>query len=229
MRMKDIGRNDKSMKDTARNDKSMKDTGMNDKSMADMGMEETGTKSIGLIRPAVAADGEQVLALYKAVAAVPGGIARTPQEVSADYVAGFMGRARADGLEFVFEHDGRILGEIHAARPGIACFAHVLTDLTIAVAPQCQGQGAGRRLFEALLGEAMRALPEVTRVELFVRESNLRAQALYRSLGFVEEGRLRARVVNAHGVPEHDIIMGWLRPQAGSAQGSTAGSTAGST
>jgi ribosomal protein S18 acetylase RimI-like enzyme len=42
--------------------------------------------------------------------------------------------------------------------------------------------------------------------------SNARARKLYRSLGFVEEGRLRGRVNNALGVAEDDTIMGWLRP-----------------
>jgi RimJ/RimL family protein N-acetyltransferase len=166
-----------------------------------------------MIRPAVQDDAAQVLALYKAVAAVPGGIARTPDEVSLEYVTAFMRRAQEGGLEFVFEEGGRILGEIHAFRPGIACFAHVLSDLTIAVSPAGQGRGIGRRLFEALLGELAH---DITRVELFVRPSNIRAQALYRSLGFVEEGRLRARINDAAGVPEDDIIMGWLRPSLSS-------------
>jgi ribosomal protein S18 acetylase RimI-like enzyme len=39
-----------------------------------------------------------------------------------------------------------------------------------------------------------------------------RARGLYRSLGFVEEGRLRARVNNSLGVAEDDTLMGWLRP-----------------
>jgi ribosomal protein S18 acetylase RimI-like enzyme len=158
------------------------------------------------------ADLAQVLALYKAVAAVAGGIARTPDEVSEAYVAGFLQKALDDGVAFVDVEDGVVRGEIHAARPGIACFAHLLTDLTIAVAPACQGKGVGRRLFEALLAEVSLHRPHITRVELFTRESNTRARALYASLGFVEEGRLRARVNDIHGKPEADISMGWLRP-----------------
>ena len=165
-----------------------------------------------MIRTAQAADQAGIRALYTLVAQVPGGIARTPGELSADYVAGFMAKAREDGFEFVYEEEGRILGEIHAASPGIACFAHVLTDLTIAVAPECQGKGVGRALFDALLGAVLTQRPQTSRVELFVRASNLRAQALYRSLGFEEEGRLRARVTDPAGALEDDIIMGWLRP-----------------
>jgi ribosomal protein S18 acetylase RimI-like enzyme len=162
------------------------------------------------IRKAVAGDRAQVQSLYKLVAAVPDGIARTPGEVTDDYVAGFMHRAADNGVELVCEEGGRIVGEIHAACPGIAALSHLLTDLTVAVAPGAQGRGIGRALFEALLDEVTHQLPHIHRVELFARVSN--ARALYRSLGFVEEGRLRARVNNSLGVAEDDTLMGWLRP-----------------
>jgi ribosomal protein S18 acetylase RimI-like enzyme len=146
-----------------------------------------------MIRKSHTTDAAAVLALYRAVAAVPGGIARTPDEVTASFVDGFM--AKPGGLQYVFEEGGRILGEIHAAPHGIAAFAHVVGDLTIAVAPDGQGRGIGRGLFQALLEEIADHMPHITRVELFVRESNLRAQQLY-----------------ASGLPEIDMIMGWLRP-----------------
>ena len=67
-------------------------------------------------------------------------------------------------------------------------------------------------MFQALLDEVTERMPHIHRVELFARVSNERARALYRSLGFVEEGRLRARVNNSRGVAEDDTLMGWLRP-----------------
>jgi putative acetyltransferase len=167
-----------------------------------------------MIRKAAKADRAQILALYKLVAAVPDGIARTPAEVTADYVDGFMHKAAASGVELVWEEGGRVLGEIHASCPGIAALAHLLTDLTIAVAPAAQGRGVGRALFQALLDEVSAHMPHIHRVELFARAANERARGLYRSLGFVEEGRLRGRVNNARGVAEDDTIMGWLRPAA---------------
>jgi ribosomal protein S18 acetylase RimI-like enzyme len=165
-----------------------------------------------MIRKAQPADHGRIVDLYRAVAAVPDGIARTPEEVTDAYVSGFMHKAQADGIELVCEQDGELIGEIHASRVGIASLAHLLTDLTIAVAPSAQGQGVGRQLFQALLDEVIIHMPHVTRIELFARDSNVRARALYASLGFVEEGRLRARVNNAKGEPETDTIMGWLRP-----------------
>lgn len=167
-----------------------------------------------MIRKAVAGDRAQVLALYKLVATIPDGIARTPAEVTDDYVGGFMQKAAANGVELVWEEGGCIVGEIHASCPGIAALAHLLTDLTIAVAPGAQGRGVGRGLFQALLDEVTWRMPHIHRVELFARVSNERARALYRSLGFVEEGRLRARVNNALGVAEDDTLMGWIRPAA---------------
>lgn len=165
-----------------------------------------------MIRKAQANDHGRIVRLYRDVASVPDGIARTPGEVNDAYVSGFMHKAEADGIELVCEENGLIVGEIHASRVGIASLAHLLTDLTIAVAPQAQGRGVGRRLFQALLDEVSNNMPHITRVELFARESNAKARALYESLGFVEEGRLRARVNNAKGEPETDTIMGWLRP-----------------
>ena len=164
-----------------------------------------------MIRKARADDHARIVQLYRDVASVPDGIARTPGEVTDAYVGGFMDKAATDGIELVFEQDGDIVGEIHASRVGIASLGHLLTDLTIAVAPGAQGKGMGRRLFQALLDEVTHNMPHITRVELFARESNVRARALYASLGFVEEGRLRARVNNARGEPETDTIMGWLR------------------
>jgi putative acetyltransferase len=167
-----------------------------------------------MIRKAALADRVQILALYKLVATLPDGIARQPGEVTGGYVDGFMHKAAAGGVELVWEEGGRILGEVHASCPGIAALAHLLTDLTIAVAPQAQGRGVGRALFQGLLDEVSARMPHVARVELFARVSNERARALYRSLGFVEEGRLRGRVNNALGVAGDDTIMAWLRPAA---------------
>ena len=48
-------------------------------------------------------------------------------------------------------------------------------------------QGLGKQLLWASLG----ALPGVTQVDLEVRDSNIAARALYRSLSFQETGRRR--------------------------------------
>nr|WP_294866392.1 GNAT family N-acetyltransferase [uncultured Pseudogulbenkiania sp.] len=64
-------------------------------------------------------------------------------------------------------------------------------SLALAVHEDWQGKGVGRRLLGALLEYADNWLG-LTRLELHVYADNERAIALYRLLGFEEEGRLRA-------------------------------------
>lgn len=67
----------------------------------------------------------------------------------------------------------------------------------IAVCPACRRRGIGRALIEAALAEP------ITRLALEVRASNSAAIALYRSLGFTEDG-IRPRFY-AH--PTEDAIL----------------------
>jgi diamine N-acetyltransferase len=63
---------------------------------------------------------------------------------------------------------------------------------------QPKGQGLGRACVRLLMQMAFRDLG-AHRFWLDVKSRNLRAQALYRSEGFVEEGRLRESVRSADG------------------------------
>jgi L-phenylalanine/L-methionine N-acetyltransferase len=63
--------------------------------------------------------------------------------------------------------------------------------LGISVSPEWQGQAIGRRLLARLLDWADN-WAGVLRVELHVHVDNERAMSLYRSMGFVEEGRHKA-------------------------------------
>lgn len=167
--------------------------------------------SILTIRPSTPADAPAVRALYQRVAQASGGLARQPNEITADYVQHFLDRAQAQGVGLVAEQAGQVVAEIHAYASGLQIFAHVLGDLTVAVDAAVQGRGVGRRLFEALLGEVQSRFSHVRRVELLVRESNARALALYEQLGFRREGRLEGRVASGHGL-EADIPMAWHAP-----------------
>ena len=86
-------------------------------------------------------------------------------------------------------------------------FSHVWWDLTIAVDPAYQGKGIGRGLFVALIAAA-RVSGDVARIELFCRKGNHGAIALYKSLGFVIEGRLSGRVRLKDGGFEDDLVLG---------------------
>lgn len=159
------------------------------------------------------ADREGLLQLYRRVAAVEGGLARSAEEIDADYVGSFLTRALATGVSLVARpaESEAPIGEIHACALGPRVFAHVLGDLTIAVDPAWQGQGVGGALFRRLLEHVERQRPDILRVELIARESNARALSFYEQLGFRREGRMADRIRSVGGGLEADIPMAWRR------------------
>jgi putative acetyltransferase len=165
-----------------------------------------------IVRPAKASDAAEILSLHRRVsAAKPGGLARGPDEIDEAYVAHAMATAADGGFNLVaVGADGGLCGEIHVERMKIRIFAHVLTDLTVAVDPAWQGRGVGSALFRALISAARRADPPVHRIELGAGASNLGAQRLYERLGFKVEGRLAARGRLPDGTVDDDIVMGLL-------------------
>jgi ribosomal protein S18 acetylase RimI-like enzyme len=93
----------------------------------------------------------------------------------------------------------------------LAATSHVCR-LTIAVHEGHQRHGVGKALMNALLAWA-RANPCVEKVELQVRSSNEPALALYRSLGFVEEGRKTRRLKIGPDEYLDDVYMAlWVGP-----------------
>ena len=175
---------------------------------------ESGVK----IRGTAIGDVGKIFEMYRSVAEVPGGLARLSNEISEAYVRMFVERSLSDGVTFVAEtSEGKIVGEIHAYCTGLFCFSHVLTDLTVAVAPNFRNQGIARLLFAEFLDEIERNQPHITRVELISRESNTVAINFYQSLGFKIEGRLEGRIKNVDGKLEADIPMGWTRRVRGDA------------
>jgi len=162
------------------------------------------------IRPARAADAEAITGLYRHVARESGGIARTEAEITQAYIEGNLSAALTRGVCLLAESDGAVIGEIHAYAPMPAQFAHVLSELTVAVSPDAQGRGVGRALFVALIAGVRADRPHIRRVELMCREGNRRGIALYESLGFVQEGRLAQRVRLADGTVEDDLCFGLI-------------------
>ncbi len=165
------------------------------------------------IRRATRDDIAAIERLYIAVSSTTGGLAREPDEISRDYIDGFVTRSLNDGEIVVAEVAGidGLAGELHAYRNPLRLFSHVYTNLTIAVHPDVQGRGVGRALFRALLDTVARERPDILRVELMTAERNGRAQRLYESVGFVREGRLDRAIRGADGTPEADIPMAWFR------------------
>ena len=88
----------------------------------------------------------------------------------------------------VAEVDGRPAGTLTATGGRFRCTRGVVTVM-LGVLPQHQGCGVGTRLLAAT--EAWAQSHGGRRLELTVAEPNRRAHALYRRLGFRDEGRLR--------------------------------------
>lgn len=155
-----------------------------------------------------------ILGLYREVAEIEGGLARTADEMSKEYVEYFLQHSLADGLCVIARNsEGKIVGEIHAYGLGPRVFSHVLGELTIAVDPAFQGSGVGRALFARFMELVEKERPDILRVELIARESNRRAIGFYESIGFQIEGRLRRRIASVGGGFEDDVPMAWLRSE----------------
>ena len=166
-------------------------------------------------RTATIEDLERIVILYKTVARVEGGIARLENEITHAYVRNFIEKSLAQGLIIVGENpsnENELVAEIHAYKPGIAVFNHVLSDLTLVVHPDHQGKKIGRTIFTIFLEEVGRNMPKIGKIELITRESNMKAIQLYQSLGFKIEGRMEMRVRSTSGMYEADIPMGWQNP-----------------
>jgi ribosomal protein S18 acetylase RimI-like enzyme len=163
------------------------------------------------IYAATSDDFANIKTLYQSVARQGGGIARTEDEITDDYIQHNLDTAIARGISYVAKVGEQIVGEIHAYPPFPQIFAHILSDLTIAVHPDFQGTGIGRAIFKALLDEVKLHRSNILRVELFVRQSNLKAIAFYQSLGFEIEGHFQQRVRRPDGDLEADIPMAWIR------------------
>lgn len=163
------------------------------------------------VRQARVEDAAGLAAAQRQIAQVPGRLASTPAEILDAALAERIARLATcpTGTFVVAEVAGQIVGHALLDPLKLAVTAHVV-DLTMAVHEGHQGQGVGRRLLSHLLDWA-RDNPRVARVELRVRSTNTRAIALYRSLGFVEEGRMRRRIQIAPGQYLDDLVMGlWV-------------------
>jgi putative acetyltransferase len=157
-----------------------------------------------------------IASLYQAVAAVEGGLARTAEEITDEYVRHFLKKSVEGGITLVARQTeaSEVIGEIHTYALGPKVFAHVLGELTIAVHPNAQGQGVGKALFTELLRQVSEHRPDILRVELIARESNQKAIQFYRKIGFQIEGRFADRIRSVGGGYESDIPMAWMRNRA---------------
>ncbi len=164
------------------------------------------------IRLTGAEDYSQLISLYKEVAAKSGGIIRIDDEINFDYVNMFIENSLRQGLSLVAEVNSRIVAEIHAYTPGIYAFQHMLSDLTIVVHPEFQNQGIGKKLFSEFLRIVQEDFAHILRIELYVREENKPIVEFYESLGFINEGRQKNKILNRANELETPLHMAWFNP-----------------
>lgn len=136
-------------------------------------------------------------------------LTRLPEEFSRTSWAQrrIIARALAAEREIMIlaEADGGIIGMIEAGTDRRRRVCHV-ARFGVTVAKDWRGVGIGRALIGALIGWA-EANPALERLELHVHSENEAAIALYKSLGFAEEGRRRRAIKYADGRYMDDIIM----------------------
>ena len=141
-----------------------------------------------VIRSAEPADAPAVSALIGQVGTFEGTLQLPDMPVASRLE--FLQRVEPQSCKLVAVDADRIVGSagLHAM-PGLRR-SHV-RGLGIGIAQEWQGRGVGHLLIARLLDWADN-WAAVLRVELTVHADNERAIALYRSMGFVEEGRHRA-------------------------------------
>ncbi len=172
-----------------------------------------------LIRSATEADAEALIARDIELALGGVGTIYEPGEIDED-VTGRRRKIRRllDGPRdhlIVAEHAGEVVGEASfRAGPSKRTCHHGLLGLS--VASGWRNRGVGRALLTALI-DWCREHPDIERVCLWVFANNAPALALYRSLGFVEEGRRVREIRFGPGEYSDDLIMAMLVKDGGRA------------
>jgi putative acetyltransferase len=139
-----------------------------------------------LIRPAEPEDALRISALVGQAGTFEG-LLQSPDAPLASRLE-FLQKVEPHSCKLVAVAGDEIVGSAGLHVQGTALRRMHTRMLGIGISPAWQGRGIGRRLMERLLDWADN-WAGVLRVELHVHADNDRAMALYKSMGFVEEGR----------------------------------------
>jgi threonine/homoserine/homoserine lactone efflux protein/GNAT superfamily N-acetyltransferase len=165
-----------------------------------------------IIRKATLDDEPALKNLYKKVAAIAGGLARTKDEITDAYIHKALSAGVERGLALVVENHDALLGSMIKYRLEPKIFSHILAEGSILVDPDYQGKGIGSKLISQFLQEVQDHHQDILRVEIIARESNP-AIKLYEKFGFKQEGRFERRIQGVDGNLEADIPMAWINPK----------------
>ena len=105
--------------------------------------------------------------------------------------------------QFYAIHDGRVVGWCDILRNEHEGTRHC-GHLGMGILPDYRGMKIGTRLISETIADAISK--GITRIDLEVFASNTRAIALYRKMGFIEEGRKR-RVRFLDGEYDDNVVM----------------------
>ncbi|MGP8072381.1 MAG: N-acetyltransferase family protein [Thermoplasmata archaeon] len=162
----------------------------------------------GQVRAAVAGDAQAITDLVNLVGAEEKFILRERSTWTVEEEQRTL--SAADGKASAFfaaEVEGRLVGMLALARGPWTKNAHV-ADLTISCLPAFRGLGVGT----ALMGQGIawaRAVG-IRKITLCVFASNEGAIALYRRMGFSEEGRLQDQFLIAGRFVDDVLMARWL-------------------
>jgi ribosomal protein S18 acetylase RimI-like enzyme len=175
---------------------------------------EEGSQPPFVVRPAERRDAASFVELLRAVVAERRFIRTERVDRSVRYYRrrSFRKTWGTEQATLVAVHGDRVIGHIHVAREDSPVTRHV-ASLGMTVAPDWRRMGVG----SALISEVIRWARSVgvEKLALSVYPDNEAAQALYRSFGFREEGRLTGHSKKSIGYRD-EIVMGlWLIPQPG--------------
>ena len=144
------------------------------------------TDAAVIIRSAEPADAPGVSALLGTVGTFEGTLQLPDVPIASRLES--LARYEPQGCKLVAVCGERIVGSAGLHPIAASLRRNHVRLLGIALLPDWQGRGVGRQLMERLL-QWSDQWAGVLRIELMVHADNPRAIALYRSLGFVEEGR----------------------------------------
>ncbi len=155
-----------------------------------------------LIRQATAEDALQLVEAEKEIAQEAGYFCSQPSELNERDTRQTI--ESSQGIYLVAEKKGSLVGHAFLEVLGLKSLCHV-AQLNIVVHKGYQGHGIGTLLMKELIKWAKQS-ETVEKIELSVRTCNLRAIALYKKMGFYEEGCLKRRVKVGNSYFD-DILM----------------------
>lgn len=164
-----------------------------------------------IIRKGRTSDRDNLKALYIKVAGIPGGLVRSADEITDQYIDNVLNSALERGIIFVAEYQNQLIGSVLKYRSNVKSLCHVLEEGSILVDAEHQGIGIGTKLYTALLNEVKEHHFDILRVDLKVRISNP-AIRLYERLGFQKDGEFKNLVRGAAGKLETVVAMTWFNP-----------------